>query len=113
MTTRQEYLVLTRQVDFREDGCITMYSLEGAINYAIDNKETELFIIGGGQIYKEALEKDLIDKMYITHVHHQFEGDTFFPSIDNTIWKKVSETKHPADEKHQYAYSFVVYEKMT
>ena len=105
-------IVLTRQTDFSEDGCVVSHSLEDAIAHAKNNNETELFIIGGGQIYKEALEKGLIDRMYITHVHQEFEGDTFFPQINNEVWKKVSETTNPTDEKHRYSYSFVVYEKM-
>ncbi|MBL4668408.1 MAG: dihydrofolate reductase [Flavobacteriales bacterium] len=106
-------IVLTRQTSFNEEGCVVLHSLEAAIEHAKNNNETELFIIGGGQIYKEALEKDLIDKMYITQVHQEFEGDTFFPKIDNTVWKKVSETNNPVDEKHQFPYSFVVYEKLS
>jgi dihydrofolate reductase len=105
-------IVLTRQTDFEEEGCVITHSLEEAIAYAKDNREYETFIIGGGQIYKEALEKELIDKMYITHVHHQFEGDTFFPEIDNEIWTKVSEVNNSIDDKHQYTYSFAVYEKI-
>ena len=105
-------IVLTRQTDFKESGCVVLHSLEDAIIYATKNDETELFIIGGGQIYKEALEKGLIDRMYITHVNHQFDGDTFFPEINNEAWKKISETNNPIDEKHRYSYSFAVYEKM-
>ena len=105
-------IVLTHQADFKEDNCIVSHSLEDAIAYAKQNNETELFIIGGGQIYKEALEKGLIDRMYITHVNQSFDGDTFFPEINNKIWKKVSETDNPIDEKHSYSYSFAVYEKM-
>ncbi|PCJ28048.1 MAG: diacylglycerol kinase [Flavobacteriales bacterium] len=105
-------IVLTRQTEFKEEGCVVANSLEDAINYAKKNNETELFIIGGGQVYKEALEKGLIDKMYITHVHQQFDGDTFFPEINNKRWKKISETSHGADKKHPYSYSFAVYEKM-
>jgi len=105
-------IVLTRQTDFKEEGCVIKHSLEAAIAHAKDNNETELFIIGGGQIYKEALEKGLIDRMYITHVQHQFDGDTFFPAINNEVWETVSEIENPTDEKHQYPFSFVVYEKI-
>ncbi|MCB9360057.1 MAG: dihydrofolate reductase [Flavobacteriales bacterium] len=105
-------LVLTRQTDFNDEGSFTFYNLESAIDFAKSNNETELFIIGGGQIYKEALEKNLIDKMYVTHVHHHFEADTFFPEIDKNLWEKISVNAHEKDEKHPYAYSFVVYEKM-
>ncbi len=105
-------LVLTRQADFTDEGSFVFNNLESAINYAKSNNETELFIIGGGQIYQEALNKDLIDKMYVTHVHHNFEADTFFPEIDNTVWSKKNTEFHAQDEKHPYSYSFVVYEKM-
>ncbi len=105
-------IVLTRSTDFNEEGCIIKHSLEEAIAYAKQNNETELFIIGGGQIYKEALEKELVDKMYVTHVKSPFDADTFFPTIDNNIWVKKTVTSFEADEKHPYSYSFAVYEKM-
>ncbi len=105
-------IVLTKQTDFSEEDCVVLHSIEDAITYAKNNNESELFIIGGGQIYKEALEKNLIDKMYITHVNQQFDGDTFFPEVNNEKWKKVSENNNLADEKHRYSYSFAVYEKM-
>ena len=104
-------IVLTRQKDFIEEDCIILHSIEDAIAYAEKKCEEELFIIGGGQIYKEVLDKKLIDRMYVTHVHQKFDGDTFFPKI-NEDWKKVSEVTNPIDEKHLYPYSFAVYEKM-
>ncbi|MCB0400504.1 MAG: dihydrofolate reductase [Flavobacteriales bacterium] len=105
-------IVLTRNHGFQEAGCIVKHTLEDAINYAQQQQEAEVFIIGGGQIYHEALEKNLIDRMYITHVDGDFDADTFFPEIDNSKWKKTDEVLHPADEKHAFAYSFAVYEKM-
>ena len=105
-------LVLTRQADFSDEGSIIFNNLESAIDFAKSNNETELFIIGGGQIYKEALGKNLIDKMYVTHVHHNFEADTFFREIETHLWKNTSNESHEKDEKHPYSYSFVVYEKM-
>jgi dihydrofolate reductase len=110
--TNRINIVLTRQTDFKAEDCIVSNSLEGAISYAKNYNETELFIIGGGQIYKEALEKDLIDRMYITHVHQEFDGDTFFPEIDSKIWQKVAENEHPSDEKHPHAFTFTTYEKI-
>lgn len=104
-------IVLTRNTDFSEEGCVVKHSLEDAVQFAKENNETELFIIGGGQIYKEALEKGLVDKMYVTHVNENFEADTFFPEIDNQ-WKKATEEFFEADERHAYPYSFAVYEKM-
>ena len=105
-------IVLTRQPNFKEEGCIVANSLEDAIIFAKNYNETELFIIGGGQIYKEALAKNLIDRMYITHVHEAFDGDTFFPAIDAEKWKKVSEVENTTDEKHAHSFTFTVYEKI-
>lgn len=105
-------IVLTHQTNFQEKNCVILHSLEDAIEYAKSNNEEELFIIGGGQIYHEALSKKLIDKMYITHVSQTFEADTFFPEIDLQLFQKTNEEFHEADEKHSYSYSFVVYEKI-
>ena len=105
-------IVLTRNTDFKEDGCIIAHSLEDALDAATQEKSQEVFIIGGGQIYKEALEKNLVDTLYVTHVEGDFDADTFFPSIDNSIWKRLSESSHDKDDRHPYSFSFVVYEKM-
>lgn len=105
-------IVLTRNIDFLEKGCVVKHSLEDAIQFAKEKNETELFIIGGGQIYKEALEKGIVDKMYVTHVDKEFEADTFFPNINHNVWKKTKEELFKADKKHAYPYSFAVYEKM-
>lgn len=105
-------IVLTRNNSFSEEGCIVKNSLEDAVEYAKNSNETELFIIGGGQIYKEALSKNMINKMYVTHVHKNFDGDTFFPEIDTEKWELKTQLDFDKDEKHAYAYSFAVYEKM-
>ena len=76
-----------------------------------ENGDTEPFIIGGGQIYKLALEANLVDKIYLTKVYHPFEGDTFFPEL-NSDWKEVSKVENKADEKHSYDYDFITFEKI-
>ena len=69
-----------------------------------------IFIIGGGEIYKQSI--NLVDKLEITRVHSTFDdADTFFPEIDNTKWKEVSRTTHDADDKHAHAFSFITYLK--
>lgn len=105
-------IVLTRNTDFKEDGCIVKHNLQDALSFALESNDNEIFIIGGGQIYKEALDENLIDRMYVTHVHQSFEADTFFPEIDTTIWKKINELTVEADEKNPYKHSFAVYEKL-
>lgn len=83
-------------------------SIEDAIELARKTDCKEAFIIGGGEIYREAI-KGLADKIYMTRVHTTIEGDTYFPVIDEEIWKLISNRDLPADEKHAYSYSFQVW----
>ena len=72
--------------------------------------EEQAFIIGGGMVYRQFLP--LVDKLYITHIHHTWEdADTFFPEIDPAVWQCISEERHEADEKNPYAHTFAVYTK--
>ncbi|MGE0560928.1 MAG: dihydrofolate reductase [Flavobacteriales bacterium] len=105
-------IVLTRDKNFNDKNCIIKHSLEEALDYAKQCGEREVFIIGGGQIYKEALDKKLVDRMYITHVHEKFEADTFFPIIDLTKWEILKREHQPNDEKHKHSYTFAVYQKL-
>jgi len=101
------HVVITRQKDYKvPKGVIVVNSLDDAFDAA--RKDSQPFIIGGGEIYKQAIP--LVDKLEITRVHATFESaDTFFPEIDNTIWKEVRRTTHDADEKHAHAFSFITY----
>ena len=75
-------VVITRQTTYKAGGCMVVNSVDDALQIAKHNGEEEAFIIGGGQIYKLALEANLVDKVYLTKVHHSFEGDTFFPALN-------------------------------
>lgn len=103
-------VVITRQSDYKAEGCVVVNSVEEALEIAKQNGDTEPFIIGGGQIYKIALEQNLVDKIHLTKVHHTFEGDTFFPELGNN-WKEVAREENKADEKHKYNYDFITYTK--
>ncbi len=104
-------VVITRQSDYKAEGCVVVNSVEEALEIAEQNGDTEPFIIGGGQIYKIALEQNLVDKIYLTKVHHTFEGDTFFPELGN-YWKESERIDCKADEKHAHDYSFLTFEKI-
>lgn len=104
-------VIVTRQDSYEAANCDLVSSVEEGIELANKLGDAEPYIIGGGQIYRYALDQNLIDRMYITEVHHKFDGDTFFPEVDLSIWKEVSREDHSADNRHNYAYSFVVYEK--
>ena len=85
-------------------------NLKDAIQKAAETNSKQLFIIGGGEIYKQSM--DIADSIYITRVHADVEGDTFFPVIDESKWKLTSNQDFEADEKHAYSYSFQIWEKI-
>ena len=103
-------IVITRQTNYKADGSVVVNSVEAALEIAKENGDKEPFIIGGGQIYKLALEANLVDRIYLTKVHHTFDGDTFFPELNNK-WKEVNKTVNKADEKHAYDYDFITLER--
>ncbi len=103
-------IIITRKDHYKADGCLVVNSIERALQIAKENEDEEPFIIGGGQIYKIALEKKLVDKIYLTKVNHSFNGDTFFPKLTSE-WEERSRIDFFADEKHAYDYSFLTFEK--
>lgn len=105
-------IVVTRNPEYEAPGALLVHSLNAALEFARTAGETEVFIIGGGQIYTEALEKKLVDRIYLTEVEAEIDGDTLFPELDPDQWKEVSTEKHPADERHEFAFRFVVLERI-
>ncbi len=103
-------VIITRNSDYKAEGCVVVNSVKQALEVAKENGDKEPFIIGGGQIYKLALENNLVDKIYLTKVHYTFDGDTFFPELNNE-WKEVNKTVNKADEKHAYDYDFITLER--
>lgn len=103
-------IVVSRNPDYKAEGCIIVSSIKEGLNIAKKNNDSEPFIIGGGQIYKIALDENLVDRMYVTVVKEKFEGDTFFPEISSE-WKEIERIDCKADKEHAYDYSFLVYEK--
>ena len=102
-------VVVTRNRDFRAEGVLVAYSLEGAL--ALVRDDDEPFIGGGAEIYRQALEAGIVDRLYITRVRAHVEGDTFFPSIDLDQWLLTDRIDHPADEKNDHPYSFERYDR--
>lgn len=101
-------IVLTRDKSYQFEGAVIFHDLDEAIAFAKDNGEEELMIIGGGEIYKQALP--FTDRIYLTRVHTQIEGEVFFPELDEG-WKLIREEFHPSDEKHIYSFTFQVFER--
>ena len=102
-------IIVTRQKDFNAEGCIVVNSVEEALQVAKNKNETELFVIGGADIFKQTL--DITDKIYYTKIYHTFDGDVFFPEIDLSRWKLTMQTDMQPNEKNKFPFSFCVYEK--
>ena len=103
-------IIVTRQENYTARECKVVNSIESALDVARKNQESEAFIIGGGEIYQLALTKNLVDKIYLTRIHNEYEGDTFFKKLSSQ-WREKSRIKYSADEKHPYVYSFITLEK--
>ena len=105
-------IILTRNKSFYAEGCIVTNSLESAIELA-KNEKKDIFIIGGGLVYKYALEKKMVDLIYLTRVHAQIKGDTFFPILNMRNWEVIDKKTHLKDDKHKYDFTFFTLKKCT
>jgi dihydrofolate reductase len=95
-------VVITRG-DSEFEGCLVAHSIEEAVK--IFSPDEEVFIIGGAQIYKQALP--LADKLYLTVVHRNYEGDTSFPEIDYSEWREVAREGFERGEEYDGAFTFI------
>ena len=100
-------IVITRS-DVKFEGALTAHSLEEAIAMAEGDEET--FIMGGAQIY--AIAMDVADRMYITRVERDYEGDTSYPEIDYSKWRLVSEERHERGEEYESPFAFLTYDRV-
>ncbi|HEV8080900.1 MAG TPA: dihydrofolate reductase [Chitinophagaceae bacterium] len=103
-------VVITTKKDWQRNDVTVAHSINEAVKKACESDCNELFIIGGGEIFKQSL--NIVNRIYLTRVHTTMEGDVFYPSLDETQWKLISEDPHQADEKHQFAYTFQLWEKL-
>ena len=97
-------IVITTQPDWQRENVLSAKNLADALQQAAATNCKEIFIIGGGEIYKQSME--IADKIYMTRVHATLAGDTFFPAIDEAKWNLKENIDFEADEKHAYAFSF-------
>ena len=97
-------IVVTRQPGWQAEGCEVAASVPQALEMARALDE-QVFVIGGGEIYRQALPAT--DVVYLTEVHHAFEGDVTFPDLTPLEWREESRQRHEPDDKHAYAFSFV------
>lgn len=105
----RSHIIISRKRNLLINECKIVSSLENAIRLAYAS-DPNPYIIGGGEIYKKAIK--IADKLEITRVHANFDGDTFFPEIDPEIWKLTAEQINKKDDTHKYDYSYLTYEKI-
>jgi dihydrofolate reductase len=103
-------IVITRQPDYRADGAEVVGSLNEGYRRAAEQGETEAFVIGGAEIFREALPHAV--RLYLTRVHAAVDGDVYFPPLDLDRWRLTSSEPHAADAKNEYPVSFEGYERI-
>ena len=102
-------IVITTNMDWNRDDVTVAHSIDEAVSKACESDCNELFIIGGGEIFKQSM--NIVNRIYLTRVHTTIEGNVFYPALDESKWKLISEDSHPADDKHKFAYTFQLWEK--
>ena len=107
--TGRKNIVITRQEDWKADGAVAVKSMEDALFLVKETDAKEAMIIGGGEIFKMMFPK--ADRIYMTRVDADPEGDTFFPEINPTQWRLVCQKNYEADEKNAFNHSFQLWER--
>lgn len=102
-------IVLTKKKDWHPANVFVAQNIDEAIRKAEESSAKEIFVIGGGDVFRQTMEK--VGRIYLTRVHTVVEGDTSYPQIDTLKWKLINQESFPADEKNNYPYSFEVWEK--
>ncbi len=102
---KRKNVVLTKNKNFRCEKCEIIHSPDELFD--LSHESEEIFIIGGAQIYNLFINK--ADRLYLTHIHHRFEADTYFPEFDKNKWKITEKKDFEPDEKNKFSFSFVNY----
>tara|TARA_R110002167_G_scaffold327643_3_gene533926 strand:+ start:13313 stop:13801 length:489 start_codon:yes stop_codon:yes gene_type:complete len=103
----RQNIVISRDGNYQAEGVDVVSSVDAAL--ALVNDVEEVMVIGGGAIYQHCLAA--AQRLYITHIDADIDGDTYFPEYDFNVWKKMSSELRPSDDKNQYQLNFTVYEK--
>lgn len=104
----RENVVITRNKDYQCEGCTVIHSVDEIKEWS-KTKNEEIFIIGGAELFKETLA--LMDRLYITLIESEFDGDTHLPEIDMENWSLIKQEKGIKDDKNKYDYTFYVYKR--
>ncbi|MEO9003702.1 MAG: dihydrofolate reductase [Ginsengibacter sp.] len=103
-------IIVTKKNDWQAQNVFVAHSIAEAIEKAKESDANEIFIIGGGEIFKQTMT--IVDRIYLTRVHANVEGDTSYPEINHAQWQLIKSDSFTADEKNNYPYTFEVWEKI-
>lgn len=103
----RQNIIVTKNRSYKAEGCTVVHSTEAALSLVKDAQEA--MVMGGASLYTQLLPQ--ADKLYLTLVHADLEGDTWFPQWYSEQWQQISREDYPADDKNEYPYSFIVYQK--
>ncbi len=101
-------IIITRDESFTAEGCLVVHSIPDAL--AVVKDTPEVMVIGGAELYQQMLP--LTQRIYLTLIHQPFLADTFFPELKTNEWQEIEKIDHPADEKNNYPYSFLILQKI-
>lgn len=102
-------VILTRNPNYQVEGGFVVKTLSEALAFAERNGETEAFVIGGGEVFQDAIQ--MATRLYISYIHSNSSADIFFPEFDMSLWIEVYREYHESDENNQFAHTFVLYKK--
>lgn len=105
----RHHVVLTRNKDFQADGCVVFHQIEDVLDYIKQFSDQEVIVIGGSEIYQQFL--NYADRLYITYIDAEFEGDTYLPKFDLSNWQLTSKEKGIKNEENPYDYYFLQYDR--
>lgn len=103
-------IILTHQKNYLAEGCIVVNSFVDALDYAKKMGDTEIFIIGGGELFSQTI--NMADRLYISYIHTVVPKDVYFPKINIDEWLEVERVFFPADQNNEYAHTYVRLEKL-
>jgi dihydrofolate reductase len=110
---RRTFVVVSRRAGYSPPGALALPSVQAALALARAAGDDEPFVAGGAGIYREAFERDLVDRLYLTTIHRDYEGDTRFPPFDESGWRESSREPHAADpDSGRPAFDFRVLDRV-
>ncbi|HIP32104.1 MAG TPA: dihydrofolate reductase [Crocinitomicaceae bacterium] len=109
----RDNIILTRNTSYSAEGCTIIHDMKEVVDLFSAFDERTLFIIGGGEIYRLAMEADMIDEMIITHVNENYDADTFFPPFELCDWKVETVLTQEKNERHKASFTVVKYTKLS